>query len=473
MPSVPHVPHVPDPEDVKAYYDRDRKEYLMENIEGIWIARNETQCKRLLRSKGYSTKHGDNLISPAEQVLLDIEEKHTVSYAGPLAGKKAGYYVDNRVQILVTESIELVEPVKGTWDNIKTVIYGLLGEGIDKYSTDQIETFIGWLRVAVNSLHSGNFQPGQAVALAGEAACGKSLMQQIITEVLGGRSAKPAQYLTGKTNFNAELFGAEHLMLEDESMTPNMQSRRALGDAIKNTVVNEIHSCAKKHRTPVNLKPWWRLSISVNDDPESLMVLPPLDDSITDKITLLHAHKFEMPMDTTAPQNRKAFWKILTGEVPSFCHYLLNSETPSEFTCSRYGVKTWQNPELIELIDGLSQEAILLGLIDESLFRETQAGEWRGTANELRRLLLADPDTKEDFRRTFSWHNATGTNLGKLAKKQPDRVIRKRSHRTKEWIVKPPNDSETFHKTGGAGVTIDVCAPHDPSFTESFQNKTK
>jgi hypothetical protein len=37
------------------------------------------------------------------------------------------------------------------------------------------------------------------------------------------------------------------------------------------------------------LKPFWRLSITLNDEPENLLILPPLDESLGDKIMLLRA----------------------------------------------------------------------------------------------------------------------------------------------------------------------------------------
>jgi hypothetical protein len=46
-----------------------------------------------------------------------------------------------------------------------------------------------------------------------------------------------------------------------------------------------------KHREALTLDPIWRMTISLNEEPESLQVLPPLDESLEDKIIILRATK--------------------------------------------------------------------------------------------------------------------------------------------------------------------------------------
>src|SRR5947199_8807639 len=90
----------------------------------------------------------------------------------------------------------------------------------------------------------------------------------------------------------------------------------------KNITVNDWQRCHAKNRVAIGLAPFWRLSVTVNDEPENLMVLPPIDDSIEDKLIILRAWKFPMPMPTATLQQRKAFWKRLEQELPAFLHYL-------------------------------------------------------------------------------------------------------------------------------------------------------
>src|SRR5207249_3354414 len=141
---------------------------------------------------------------------------------------------------------------------------------------EQLPVLMGWLLVAYEALRSGEPRHGQALGLVGPAKAGKSLLQKLITIILGGRVKHPFKYMTGRTDFNAELFEAEHLSIDDEKASIDIRSRRELGTAIKMVCVNQEQTCFRKYATPVTLLPFWRLTISVNDDPEALQVLPPL-----------------------------------------------------------------------------------------------------------------------------------------------------------------------------------------------------
>jgi len=51
-------------------------------------------------------------------------------------------------------------------------------------------------------------------------------MQKILTPILGGRAARPYRYMIGTTDFNSDLFLAEHLMIEDEAAATDISSRK-------------------------------------------------------------------------------------------------------------------------------------------------------------------------------------------------------------------------------------------------------
>ena len=89
--------------------------------------------------------------------------------------------------------------------------------------------------------------------LAGPRDCGKSLLQSLLTILFGGRSAKPYRYMTGETSFNADLFGAEHLVIEDEQPNTDIRARRNFGAQIKEFTSNPMQSCHGKFREAVGL----------------------------------------------------------------------------------------------------------------------------------------------------------------------------------------------------------------------------
>ena len=138
--------------------------------------------------------------------------------------------------------------------------------------------------------------------------------------MLGGRSAKPHQFMTGTTSFNLDLFQSEHLMLEDENEHVSLEKRLHFAAKLKNLCVNQTQRAHGKMRHGLTLTPIWRLTCSVNDDPpQRLLVLPPLDQDVEDKVVILKVRKARMPMPTGTPEEYETFMKKLESELQAFC----------------------------------------------------------------------------------------------------------------------------------------------------------
>ena len=422
-----------------SYYDAERKEYLIRNRRGVWLSLGEAPFKRHLRSAGISCKTGEGQhLSGADQQILNIQHARDIHYAGKLCGKKEGFYIEGQTRFLVTESYHLPELIPGDWPTLRAIITGLLSS--PEHEDTQIDVFHGWMQGAQNALRAARIQPAQALAIAGPAGCGKSLVQSLITTCLGGRAAKPHRYMTGGTDFNGELFEAEHLMLEDEFMSRKINDRHKLGAALKNVCVStRTQSCHRKGRQAISLPAWWRVSITLNDDPEAMLVLPPLDDHIADKLILLRASRFEFPMPMDSAEAQERCVKACVAEVPAYLHWLIHDFIipPSLAEPRRYGIVSWHHPELKSDLDNLSPEADLLALIDEVLW-DAGSPQWTGTSDELQRTLTEDHGTASRARKLLDWRNACGTYLGRLASKPSPRVKEARSATRREYCITPP-----------------------------------
>ena len=430
---VPAKTAAKEKKEIEAYYDAVKKEYLIKNFRGAWLHLKESQFRVTLRSWGYDSNGDDGELSEVDQILIDLRDKKDIVYAGKVAGLMAGYYEDER--ILVTESPKIIEPKAGDWTTLKAFFDGLL----DEEGLNQQQYLYAWLKIGYTTLKAGRKMPGQALVICGEHNCGKSLVQLLITEILGGRFAKPGQYMKGETPFNSDLLGAEHLMLEDENSSTDIRARREFGSRIKDITVNQSQRCHAKGRDAFSLKPFWRLSVSLNDEAENLMILPPIDASIEDKMIILRAHKTPMPMPTSTFEERDTFWKKMTDELPAFLDYLVNMDIPKNLISHRFGVTHFHHPEILNEINTLAPEAKLLSLIDEVIDRE-----WTGTAEELEKRLYVDPATQYEAKKLFTWNNACGTYLGRLARCNPGRVVKNSHHgEQRTWHINPAQ------KTGG------------------------
>lgn len=423
-------------ESLNAYYDAHKKEYLIKNARDGWISLNETQFKRILRYEGFSPYvPKDESLSPLEDCLVYLQRHKDVYYVGPLAGFSAGFYEIDESRILVTNSPKIIIPEKGEWPILGQFLSNLFVDG----DRDQRPYVYGWTKIAYESLRSGQRRPGQALVMAGPHDCGKSLFQNLLTVILGGRSSKPYQYMTGITQFNSDLFEAEHLTVEDEHASMDLRSRRHFGTQIKAMTVNETQRCHGKHQKGLMLRPFWRLSVSLNDEPENMMVLPPMDDSLEDKVILLKAFRRPMPMPTTTQDERAAFWNRLLAELPAFLNFLVQWDVPEALLSRRFGITHFHHPELLTAIDALAPEYRLLSLIDGELFAPYIGDVWSGSAEELERLLTNESSKcRIEARRLFSFNTACGVYLGRLHKKYPQRVEKHRDSSSRTWTIHAP-----------------------------------
>jgi len=420
-------------ENLDIYYDSSTKDFWATNDRRGWIRIRASDVRRWLMERGFRGRpKDDENVSQIDSLLTAIQRQNDVDYAGPLAGYRAGVYVINASRVLVKDSPTLVDAKPGEWPLLQGIIRNMLG------SEQEIFLF-GWLKVAIESLASANFRVGQALTLAGPKDCGKSLLQELITIMLGGRSAKPHRYMSGASPFNADLFGAEHLMVEDEEPSTDIRARRNFGTKIKEICANTTHSCHAKHRTAITLKPFWRISISVNDEPENLMILPPVDESLTDKLIILKAGRHPMPMPTTTDEERAQFMDALKSELPHFAHFLFDWQIPADLVSQRYGITHYQHPEILTALGTLTPETRLLELIDSELFGSAAPGSWEGTASELERKLTADNSSvRREAGKLFSFAAACGTYLGRLQKLYPDRFEAAHGRTGNRWSIDPP-----------------------------------
>ena len=423
------------------YYEPSQRQcWFIPNGLGGHVSVNDAGVRRYLRSLGLSADVPDEqFLSPVDAAILALQQQHELAYAGPLAGSNAGIHRIQGSNILVTTSPILITPAPGEWPVLGALLDNLLLDG----EHNQQSYLFGWLKVSAEALRKGRRRPSQALVLAGPAGCGKSLAQNLTTIILGGRSAKPYSYMTGGTSFNRDLFTAEHLMVEDEVPSAEYRSRRNFGTHIKGVTVNATQRMHQKFRDALTLEPFWRLTVSVNDEPENLMVLPPIDDSIGDKIILLKCVKRPMPMPANTDEQRQRFWDTLVAELPAFLHWLDEWVIPEELRDERYGITSYHHPELLRAIDDLAPETRLLGLIDDELFKlgPGSAGPWTGTARQLeKKLTSADFADSREARRLFSFNTACGTYLARLEQKYPKRVGSRTKKGYRMWTVNPPED---------------------------------
>lgn len=415
----------------KVFYESSATHYWIPHPKGGWIKVTEAGAKRFLQEKGISTKKPQNgLMSPMDRALLTLNQNMNVAYAGPLCGFAAQEMIFHGERVLITKSPQLIKPTRGGSPTIKSILDGLFGQ-------EQLIYFLSWFHIAYETLRSGERRPGQAIALLGPKDCGKTfLIDHLIVPVLAGRVAEPYQYLSGQTTFNAHMFTAEVLKIDDQTAFTDIASRRAFGVAIKRITGNDECECHAKYKQPIMLAVFWRLVIAANDEDENLMILPPIDVSIEDKIMLFRCEKHPMPMATRNLEERKALAQVVRKELPAFCQHLLDWKIPADLVGSRFGVKEFHHPQVMEILSRLSPEHTLLELIAGCLFRPTAPSTWEGSLIEFEKELTADSSpVQHKAKKLFSFNTAARTYLQRLHRRYPKLIQNRHGMHGGIWTI--------------------------------------
>ena len=429
---VPAEPQAASPNPLDdLHYDPNSGQWWTRNAWGDYAQINGERVRTLFTESGVSPTKDQTGASDVDRELLRRTRDTRIRYAGSVAGHQAGLYD----KVLVTDSVAPLPAVPGDSARLQTYLHNLLDQNDDQYWR-----LIFWLALRRQAVLTGTWRASQALALVGPAACGKSFVQaQVITKLLGGRIAKPYRYMSGATEFNGDLFASEHLCISDEAPGRDIHSRRSLGSHIKSMLFDIDQSCHPKNRQAITLRPIWAMSISLNDEPENLQVLPPLDPSLMDKLIILRCVRHPLPWP--GPEI-EVLREIIDTELSQFAHYLDGLTVPEHLVEPRCGLKAYQHPAILEELMQLSPEHQLIGLIDTAIF-ENEFLTWRGTAADLE-TLLRDSKYSREADRLFRFNTACGVYLARLHEQDPERFKRTKSKNKIRWAITPPQKSEAL-----------------------------
>ena len=430
----------------EVYYQASDSCYWRKDGSGVWISVNSDMAKKFVVECGRSkTPENSGENSEADRCLLDIQTRQNVVYAGPISGHQAGPLNVNDSLILVTKSPKPVQPVAGEWPVLQELLHNMFGD-------EQLPYFYGWMKSAMDSFLNQRLSQAQALAIAGPPNAGKTLLVSLMKRMFGGSTANPYPFMTGATTFNSELFKSELLVVDDQAESIDMRARRKFAASIKEFTVTQDLQCHGKNREALSLAPIWRIVILLNDDPERLQVLPPFDQDVADKIMLLKATRMPMPMPTDSPEAKALFMSTLKGELPAFVHFLSQYQVSAEDVESRYGIKTYHHPELLQSLDEASPETRLMELVDLVLFPKRtgwepiclngeppQPAPFVGSASELTSKLLDERSYEYQVRTLLKHNNSCGTFLSRLEDGPKSRVTSRYVRGNRIYTILPPD----------------------------------
>ena len=266
-----------------------------------------TGVERFFQSQGEDHEEAKNL---ARGSIADAEIDRHVEWSGNLAGYRKGLiYSSDGKPMLVLTSPSIFTEVSGHAPIISDLFKQAFPEQVQR------DIFTGWLAGFYRSVLAGIHHPAPMLCLAGEVNAGKSLLAYIVKMVGGGRSANPHTAWTGSLPWNDNLCAAELLLLDDCQGSTDIRSRMKFASNFKEAIYSGDVDMKKRHCSSMSVRPIWRVMVCCNVNAESLLILPPIGNDMTDKVILLKVEPITTPIDTSHVEGRKSFQRMIMKAV--------------------------------------------------------------------------------------------------------------------------------------------------------------
>lgn len=282
---------------------------------------------------------------------------------------------------------------------------GAKPEDACKVADEQLIRLLCWMSHFYNDSLRRVKGTGQALIIAGQAGVGKSFFAKSILGNLFGKADNGKSYYIDNNRFTDTLAESPIHYIDDCLGSMSRQGFKGFTERLKAAVSLQTIRYEAKFGSAVNALPWHgRVVILSNLDPQSLSVIPSLEQTTEDKFMMLRFSDVQFNFSSNWAETQR--W--VADELPHFARFLRMFDIPVQFRDVRYGVKAWQHPELrrASLENGTTPvilEAIFDKIDQAKTTRDKDSdNEWafQGTLNSLYRWLTStDPTLTREFDR--------------------------------------------------------------------------
>jgi hypothetical protein len=371
----------------------DGKRYYRYTPRGLFDLPKEDLTLELRAAGLANEKRKGQRVSEVENALLFIQTNNRVHGVAPVLHEKAKVVEVNGSVVLNSSRIKPVEPAKeATADEfpfLSNFFSTFLDDPDESHPTDFL---FAWMKRAYEAMHYGKLLQGQAVILVGPTGRGKSLFSNYILAKLLGGVATASDFLQARTAFNKELAENPVWSVDDTASATNAADHRKFTELLKARIANPFIEVQEKYMNSMRIPHCGRVVISLNEDVQSLAVVPALDVSNADKILgfrISPDHRPEFPDNRTLETT-------IDNELPFFAKWLLDWSPPEHTAGSaRYGVAHYVHPFILNAARDNGSRAPALEAIEmfARVHRDATGNtKWKGTATELRSLFCDYPD---------------------------------------------------------------------------------
>lgn len=364
------------------YYDQ--KHFIRQVETGHWIFQPKDDVKDfLLVSRGLNGMRKKGEASEVDRAIEFIRSHNTVDAAQPRVFQAKGIQTINGQRLLNTFTGKCLPPVDApqTWGERGN--FPWISAFIDAtFPGEQKEFTLSWLHRFYCGCLNDRLESNLALFIAGPPGVGKTFFGNGIVGRMVGGFEDAQDYLAQGGAFNAELFRVALWCVDDSLSAGDGAAHRRWGDMLKKVTANQNLKTHEKFKTPGVTNWQGAVVVTCNHDAESIQMIPGLDGSILDKLSLLRtcdkSGAVEFP---TGPEIEA----LLSRELSSFCAYVRDYEIAAAWVGeNRYGITPYHHPELVATAHQSSSHSTFREILDawraSHFDRTNPKAFWSGTA---------------------------------------------------------------------------------------------
>lgn len=240
----------------------------------------------------------------------------------------------------------------------------------------QLEAVLSWLKCTYVGYYNLTPTQGQMIALAGPVGQGKTLFTRyFLAPLFGSLATDAASFLIGDTAWNDHLTEQSVWVIDDETPTDSFERQRKMTSRIKKFVANSDILLNKKYMSACMLPIYPRIVLLCNLDEESLSILPGMNSSVKEKISLFKTSSRRLKFPSIEEIQR-----MLDAELPMFARFLLDYNYPSAILAEsrRYTIKSYHHPELLEYSVAQGPTGLFLQVLIDAMADWRKEEMWKG-----------------------------------------------------------------------------------------------
>lgn len=388
-----------------------------------WVEVSKEDFGQTLRVQGFSSlRKGPS--SETDRIENDIKLNRFVRSAMPFVHFPTGIIVHKGEQYLNYSTVKALQPAPPMTEGKMQLSDGrkyfpflmdffsnFFEPPTPKDDRLQLEYFYAWLKHFYTNALAETPRQGQIVVIAGPPGRGKTFLTRGIVANMVGGCEDAANFLVDGQVWTDTVCESPIMAIDDSLAAADPKAQLRFTALIKKIVANTAITYNGKFKKQ-GLLPWYgRVMITSNLDPESLKILPNMEISVLDKISLFKAANSKTKLPGEMEQR-----KLVAAELPYFCRWLLDWTVPDHLVSEdpRFGVNPYHHIDLHQasVQQGHSHTVfeLLMDFIESEKEQHPEKDAWEGRCTSLYREMAI---LGESMMKRVTVHQL-GTSLGML-----------------------------------------------------------